>query len=85
MTILFDATKPVKTTRNRPFGLGLGRYQAERLPIGPSDADRAWAAYELNKDARDYDVLVSAEDLRIERLAEEAYQMDLYCRGIIFA
>ncbi len=51
-TILFDSTRTHKT--NRPFGLGLGRTQTERLPQGPSDADRQWAAQNLNADARDY-------------------------------
>ena len=51
--IIFDSTRPRKTT-SRPFGLGLNGNQPERLSNGVSDADRQWAADNLNADCRDY-------------------------------
>ena len=83
MTILFDATKPVKTTRNRPFGLGIARQRDERLPYGPTHEDAAWWAYEANKDCRDYEVVSTAEDRHFDRMAAEFHEMDLLCRGVV--
>lgn len=83
MTILYHPRRSVN--RNRAFGLGLGRNQADRLPFGPSAADREWAASELNKDSRDYVVVATAEDRHFDRLAEEAGATDLLCRGYVFA
>lgn len=84
MSILFDSARPVKSSR-RPFGVGIFSRRPVRSPVGPSEADRAWAAYELNKDCRDYDIIATAEDRRMERLAEESAEMDLVCRGFVFA
>lgn len=81
MTTLFDSKPRVKSAR-KPFGLGLGRNRADRLPVGPSAADAAWAAHELNKACRDYTVLVTAEDRHFDRMAEDAAQMDRIERGI---
>ena len=86
MTILFDSKPRVKATRpSRVFGLGLGRNRAERLPVGPSPEDAAWAAYELNKNCRNYEVISTAEGRRFDQLAEESREMDRLCRGIILA
>jgi hypothetical protein len=81
MTTLFDSKPRVKTSR-KPFGLGLGRNRAERLPFGPTAEDDAWWAYESNKNCRDYEVVVSAEDRDFDRRAEESEQMDRIERGI---
>ena len=83
MTILFDATKPVKTTRNRPYGLGIVRQRPERLPFGPTPEDAAWWAYESNKGRRDYEVVATAEDRHFDRMAAESRELDLLCRGIV--
>ena len=81
MQILFDATKSVKP-RNRLFGLGLGRNRSERLPIGPSDEDRAWAAYHLNV-GRSGSCLASEmnPEADIDRRAEEAAVIDRMSNG----
>lgn len=84
MSILFDSARIVKSAR-RPFGLGIFIQQPDPAPIGPSDSDRAWAAYELNKDSRDYTVVSTAEDRHLDHLAEESAGMECVCRGIIFA
>lgn len=62
MQILFDATAKVKPARRiRRFGAGL-------LSTGPvhkaemTAADRDWAAYNLNADATDYDVLAALSE-----------------------
>lgn len=60
MSILFDSGKLSNRSRSRLFGLGLDP-RPERLPLGPTDADRAWAAYHLNADAHDYDVVCRPE------------------------
>jgi hypothetical protein len=44
----------------------------DRLPSGPSEADRPWAAYELNKDCHDYEVVTTAEDRHFDAMAEAA-------------
>ena len=55
--IIFDSTRPnVKPAR--PFATGLAPARRDRF--APSDADRAWAAYELNKDCTDYAVIEPA-------------------------
>lgn len=81
MTILFDAHRTVNRNR-RPFGLGVARPGRDRLPVGPSPEDAAWAAYELNKDCRDYIVVATAEDRHFDRLAADSAEMDRAERGI---
>jgi hypothetical protein len=71
MTILCIARPPVKPTRHasrpdRPFGEGI--LPARRTYFVPSAEDLAWAAYELNKDATDYDV-VSPTDSELTAMA----------------
>lgn len=78
MTTLYSSTRPVKS--RKPFAIGLSRPGRERrAPY--SAADAAWAAYHLNADSRDYEVVVSAEDRRFDAMAEDARQMDLAERG----
>ena len=84
MSILFHFARPVKSAR-RPFGLGIITRRPGHSPVGPSASDRAWAAYELNKDCRDYTVAATAEDRHLDRLAEESAELDRVCRGIVFA
>lgn len=67
MTILFDATRKVKTAR-RVFGQG--------IPVGDcrqpySAADLAWAAANLNASATDYAVVGLTDDA-YDRMAAEA-------------
>ncbi|MDB5349198.1 MAG: hypothetical protein JWN86_445 [Planctomycetota bacterium] len=81
MTALFDSKPRVKSAR-KPFGYGLGRNQAERLPKGPNVEDAAWAAYELNKACRDYAVVSTAEDRHFDRMAEDSAAMERAERGI---
>ena len=81
MTILYHPGRLVN--RNTTFGLGIAKPARERrLPVGPSAADRAWAAYELNKDCRDYSVDTTAEDRRFDRMAADSAEMDRAERGI---
>src|SRR5438105_554296 len=59
MSIFTRTHPPVKPTHKtprpaRPFGEGILRRPARFVP---SDADLAWAAYELNKDATDFEVI----------------------------
>ena len=69
-TIIFHATKTRKS--NRTFGLGLARPTAKRpRRTGPSDADRSWASYELNKDCRDY-FLADDANAELDRRAAQA-------------
>src|SRR5581483_2000543 len=77
--VIFDATRPlVKSART--FGLSLARTgRHDRPPLGPSDADRAWAALNLNRDARDYEVL-GLTDAVADRLALESALTDVLCR-----
>src|SRR4051812_22915123 len=58
MTTIFDPTRNVKPTAPASFGRGLVPAHSPRFV--PSAADLAWAASELNRDSRDYDVVVSA-------------------------
>ena len=76
MTILYPASKSVKSAR-RTFGVGILPQRPARLPIGPSEADLRWAAYELNKDCRDYEVVSTAEDRHYDRLADAAEALRL--------
>jgi hypothetical protein len=77
MTIFDSHTRPVKSARI--FALGLSRPGPfDRLPVGPTAADRAWAARVLNASARDYDV-VSPD---FDRLAAESACVDLMSRGL---
>ncbi len=79
MTTLFDPTRPVKSARLRRFGLGLGRPACEKcMPY--TAADREWAAYHLNADATDFDLLPSGADL--DRLAGEAEAVDRMSAGL---
>ena len=71
MIILFDATKPHKPSRS--FGQGLATARSERPSPGPTAEDRAWAAYELNKDCRDYSV-VGREPAWHERAARHEHE-----------
>jgi hypothetical protein len=58
---IFNRTRPVvKPTRKaardiRPFGEGV--YPDRTRRSGHTLADEAWAAYELNKDTKDYEVI----------------------------
>ncbi len=67
MTILFDATRPVKSTRNT-FGRGIAPARPARFV--PSQADLNWAAQHLNATATDYDVIGPA-DFIVEEAARE--------------
>ncbi len=79
MVILLDTHAPVKSPRSRHFGLGLAKPGPfDRLPIGPSAADREWAARVLNASARDYDV--ASPDF--DRLASEAACVEAMSRGL---
>lgn len=53
MSILFASTRPLKSAHSRTFAAGL-LPQREKLPIGPNDADREWAASHLNADTTSY-------------------------------
>lgn len=54
MAIIFNACVPVKSARTARFGAGLFVQKADRLPIGPNDADREYAASVLNADTDQY-------------------------------
>lgn len=75
MTTLFDATRPVKTTRPaRRFGAGI----LPTYPVYMSDhtaADEAWWAAESAR----------MEDARIDRQAAESAALDALTRGLVFA
>ena len=45
--VIFDSTRPNVKAARKPFGRGI--LPARPARFVPSDADRAWAAYELNK------------------------------------
>ena len=78
MTTLFDSKPRVKPAR-KPFGVGLNRRFT-----GPTAEEAAWAAYEMNKDCQDYEVVTTDGEQDYDRLAEESENMDRYFRGIIF-
>ena len=73
MTILFDATRPVKTTRPaRRFGAGI----LATRPVYTSDhtaADEAWWAAESAR----------LEDARFDWMAAETAALDSLTRGLI--
>jgi hypothetical protein len=72
MTILYDATRPVKTTRR--FGAGiLATYPTYRVDY--SAADAAWLAAD---NARR-----EAENRMFDRMAREAAALDALTRGLI--
>lgn len=78
MTILFDATRTVKPAA-RTFGRGiLPTVAARRVPSGPSAADRAWAASELNRDSEVYEVVRPGYDVQ----AAETAAVDRLARGL---
>jgi hypothetical protein len=83
MTILFDATRPVKLTEARRFAEGLARRPSvRRMPY--TAADLEWAAYELNKDATNYEVLACGQDREWDRRASEAFALDRLEAGCLF-
>ena len=73
-TILFDATKPVKSTR-RNFALGLTRTTARREKFEPSAIDLHEAAVILNANTTQYEV-VGISDEGLARLAAENAHFD---------
>lgn len=86
MTILFDATRRVKTT-NRLFGLGLGVYRQPRPYNGPTEEDWAW--YNADLQARmDREAERRAQARRfsaeLDHMAEERAWQDAYESGIAF-
>ena len=64
MTTLFDSTRPVKSPRHFAAGLSAER----RKPYTAEDLE--WTAQELNRNARDYDVVSPGESLRSDRQRE---------------
>lgn len=73
MTILFDATRPVKTRRRRPFAAGLS--EPKREPY--TGADLAWAAQALNENSEVY-VVVRYRDEPAARLEQRAGEAAWY-------
>jgi hypothetical protein len=90
MTILYPARRNVK-----PFAAGLilnrpGRPRGERrMPY--TAADLAWAAYELNKNTQDYEVIPppirggspEADEPDWDAMAAESHATDCLERGLI--
>lgn len=72
MTTLFDATRPVKTTRTRRFGAGL-LATAPVFAVGYEASDAAWWAAESAR----------REDEALDRMAGEAAALDAMERGLI--
>ena len=78
----FPTVKPAaRKPARRIFGLGIFPQREARLPVGPSDADRAWAAYHLNAGCTDYDVVADPIEAEADRMAEEASWQESYERG----
>lgn len=70
MTILFDATKPVKPAR-KPFGIGLSRELPRRTRPEPTAADMQWWAANSPANRTGYDVIGPADSI-IDQTAGEA-------------
>lgn len=68
MTILFDATRPVKSAP-RNFALGLTRVSSPRPRFEPGPSDLHWAAANLNEGTTCYEVM-GISDEGLERIAE---------------
>ena len=71
MTILFDARRPVKTSRR--FGSGLLAWTPTSRAPYPTHDDAAWWAAESAR----------LENARLDRLAEEAAAIDRHERGLV--
>jgi hypothetical protein len=97
VTILYDASAPVKSTR--PFGLGLtaqskpatpkapaaepSRPEPSRKPYEPSEADRAWWAEESERVEREREA--RSLNAHYDDLAADSLATDLLCLGVCFA
>lgn len=66
MAIVFHF-RPARKTNSRTFGLGLFEQKERRLPVGPDEADRKWAAQHLNAETPQYTTEDEDERLRVSR------------------
>lgn len=95
MSIIHRTRPQVKSARKiarpaRPFGEGIFPARERRMPF--TAADLAWAAFELNKDTRDYEVLVpgpapisgGSPDADWDALADEALALARLDMGLCF-
>ena len=74
MTILFDATRPVKTARRKSFAIGVTRPNRERrAPYTAADA--AWWAANAPSNPTGYEVNGIADSI-IDQAAGEAAALD---------
>jgi hypothetical protein len=76
MTTLFDSTRPVKSARRFAAGLSTER----RKPYTATDLK--WAAQELSRNARDYDVVSPGPEPDWDAMAAERWAEDCLTRGL---
>jgi hypothetical protein len=97
MSIVTRPRPPVKPTRHAPRSAHPFRediFSARTARFVPSDEDVAWAAYEFNKDATDFEVVFPTDDdltamawaealaAELDRMAGEFEALDRHERGL---